>query len=478
MAIASAALALFFLIYYFVKATSADQNLDLQFSSIIQPGKASVESSLDIDAPSEVIWNKLLDMSSYRLWYPWVRRLKVTNDHVDRWVHKHSLLKYEMEVGSTFRIQPFFGAPFNRCRFITIDPQKKLVMEMRFFPLNKEIVTFNLMHYKNCVELSYSSTSNSLFNFMTALMFSWQGKKILRNFNEILPDIDYSKEVSEESSATAQFTFDENFINALISKAYNEGVDILNVISEKIVRAKAKSGLVKAKRAGSPPHASPESLDLVNQFLSGGTAPAINVTPKTTPTPDVPEDILINQYILKGLDGDMDIINAIEDRVFRSKVKSGLTKAKRTGDIPEIPPNIPALGTEPLGTTPTTISPSPSDADDEETIINTYVIKAMNGDEEAVASIDNRILRAKVKSAIVKAKRTGVIPDMPINSNDPISEKTTTVDEGPSNDNTQDMISKAVQAALNGNMDLINGIEDRVQRAKAKSALVKAKRNI
>ena len=29
-----------------------------------------------------------------------------------------------------------------------------------------------------------------------------------------------------------------------------------------------------------------------------------------------------------------------------------------------------------------------------------------------------------------------------------------------------------------GNMDLINGIEDRVQRAKAKSALVKAKRNI
>ena len=40
------------------------------------------------------------------------------------------------------------------------------------------------------------------------------------------------------------------------------------------------------------------------------------------------------------------------------------------------------------------------------------------------------------------------------------------------------MISKAVQAALNGNMDLINGIEDRVQRAKAKSALVKAKRNI
>ena len=477
MAIASAALGLFFLIYYFVKATSADQNLDLQFISVVQPGKASVEASLDIDAPSEVIWKKLIDMSSYRLWYPWVHRLKVTNDDVDRWVHKHSLLKYEMQVGSTFRIQPFFGAPFNRCRFLTIDPQKKLVLEMRFFPFNKEIVTFNLMHYKNCVELSYSSTSNSLFNFMTALMFSWQGKKVLKNFNATLPDVDYSKEVSEESSIVAQFTFDENFINALISKAYNEGVDILNVISEKIVRAKAKSGLVKAKRAGSPPHASPESLDLVNQFLSGGTVPAVDVTPKTSPTPDVPEDILINQYILKGLDGDMDIINAIEDRVFRSKVKSGLTKAKRTGDIPEIPPDIPPLGGEFVVATTTTISPSPTDADDEETIVNTYVIKAMNGDEEAVASIDNRILRAKVKSAIVKAKRSGVIPDMPSNTKVPISDKTT-LDEEPANDDTQDMISKAVQAALNGNMDLINGIEDRVQRAKAKSALVKAKRNI
>ena len=66
---------------------------------------------------------------------------------------------------------------------------------------------------------------------------------------------------------------------------------------------------------------------------------------------------------------------------------------------------------------------------------------------------------------------------MPSNTKVPISDKTT-LDEEPANDDTQDMISKAVQAALNGNMDLINGIEDRVQRAKAKSALVKAKRNI
>ena len=43
-------------------------------------------------------------------------------------------------------------------------------------------------------------------------------------------------------------------------------------------------------------------------------------------------------------------------------------------------------------------------------------------------------------------------------------------------DNPDDIVEQAVQAALDGNMDVINKIEDRVLRAKAKSALVKAKR--
>ncbi|MBT3945073.1 MAG: NADH-quinone oxidoreductase subunit C [Candidatus Marinimicrobia bacterium] len=41
------------------------------------------------------------------------------------------------------------------------------------------------------------------------------------------------------------------------------------------------------------------------------------------------QEKLIAELIEKGLAGDMDSINAIEDRVLRSKVKSGLAKAKR-----------------------------------------------------------------------------------------------------------------------------------------------------
>ena len=43
-------------------------------------------------------------------------------------------------------------------------------------------------------------------------------------------------------------------------------------------------------------------------------------------------------------------------------------------------------------------------------------------------------------------------------------------------DNQDQLIKKAVEKALQGDMDAVNNIEDRVTRSKAKAALVKAKR--
>ena len=475
MAIGSATVALLLLAYYFVKSTSADQNLDLNYSSEVYPNKTSVSTTLDIDAPIDVIWKALTNMSNYKLWHPWVYRLRVINENVDRWVHKHSLLQYQMEVGSFFKIQPFFGAPYNLCRFITLDREKRLAMEMRFFPFNKEIVTFSLTPYKNCVEMSYTSTSNSLINFVTVFMFSWQGKRILRNFNEFLPDLDYDEEDVDTATSTPEFVIDDIFINALITKAYNDGEDILNGIAEKVVRGKAKSGLLKAKRAGVVPEAASDALVLVTQYLSGGPAPGVSSV--VAPVADVPEEIRINQYILKGLDGDMDIINNIEDRVLRSKVKSGLSKAKRSGKRPEIPAD-----TAPIGSKLTSAPPpasAPIEAVDEETTINTYVAKAINGEEEAIAEIENRVLRAKVKSALVKARRTGVVPKIPEDGPLPETEEVASelpVESITPSDSPDAIVEQAVQAALGGNMDVINKIEDRVLRAKAKSALAKANR--
>jgi hypothetical protein len=56
-----------------------------------------------------------------------------------------------------------------------------------------------------------------------------------------------------------------------------------------------------------------------------------------------------------------------------------------------------------------TSSPKASDKDNttqNEMSVEEYVQKALSGDEEIVNSIENRVLRAKVKAGIVKAKRS------------------------------------------------------------------------
>ncbi len=45
------------------------------------------------------------------------------------------------------------------------------------------------------------------------------------------------------------------------------------------------------------------------------------------------QERLIAEFVEKGLAGDMDSINAIEDRALRGKVKSALVKAKRSGAV-------------------------------------------------------------------------------------------------------------------------------------------------
>ena len=51
-------------------------------------------------------------------------------------------------------------------------------------------------------------------------------------------------------------------------------------------------------------------------------------------------------------------------------------------------------------------SASESDASSDELSIEEYVQKALSGDKEIINSIENRVLRAKVKAGIMKAKRS------------------------------------------------------------------------
>ena len=94
--------------------------------------------------------------------------------------------------------------------------------------------------------------------------------------------------------------------------------------------------------------------------------------------------------------------------------------------------------------------------------IKEFVEKGLSGDMGAVNAIEDRLLRGKVKAAIVKAKRAGVA-----------TPKVVKRTEEPS---LEEPIAGLVKEGLAGNMDSINALEDRVLRAKVKSALIKAKK--
>ena len=116
---------------------------------------------------------------------------------------------------------------------------------------------------------------------------------------------------------------------------------------------------------------------------------------------------------------------------------------------------------------------------DQDKLIAELVEKGLTGDMEPINSIEDRVLRAKVKSALIKARRTGLIPEVPKDLPQPETEEVVlkqTVESEATSDNPDAIVEQAVQAALDGNMDVIKKIEDLFLRAKAKSALVKAKR--
>jgi len=96
----------------------------------------------------------------------------------------------------------------------------------------------------------------------------------------------------------------------------------------------------------------------------------------------------------KGLDGDMDTVNAHTDKVTRGKAKSMIVKIKR-GTIDR--PTMPKI--------PEDSSPVEDVNETEDQMIERLIAKGLDGDMDEINGLENRVMRGKIKSAIVKAKR-------------------------------------------------------------------------
>ena len=86
----------------------------------------------------------------------------------------------------------------------------------------------------------------------------------------------------------------------------------------------------------------------------------------------------------------------MEDKVTRGKAKALLVKIKRgTAEAPPMPEIFVA----------TPVESSASESETDEQLIERLVAAGLDGDMEEINSLENKVLRGKIKAAIVKAKR-------------------------------------------------------------------------
>jgi hypothetical protein len=92
----------------------------------------------------------------------------------------------------------------------------------------------------------------------------------------------------------------------------------------------------------------------------------------------------------------MEAVNAIEDRVTRGKVKALLVKIKRgAAELPPMPDISPSKNAP----------ANEQKAESEDEMITRLVAVGVGGDMEEINALENRVIRGKIKAAIVKEKR-------------------------------------------------------------------------
>jgi hypothetical protein len=170
-------------------------------------------------------------------------------------------------------------------------------------------------------------------------------------------------------------------------------MDLINAIPDKPTRGMAKAALVKAKRVGKMPD------NLIEALKAGPIAS----TPDSVPVGGLPlfnnNEDLIAYVVNRALDGDMDPINSIPEKPLRGKAKAAMVKAKRTGKkppMPDVPDRPPSAST----------SSAPHEGEEPEDALMARLIEAgIKGNMDEINALENRVLRGKIKAAIVRAKR-------------------------------------------------------------------------
>ena len=190
-------------------------------------------------------------------------------------------------------------------------------------------------------------------------------------------------------------------------------------------------------------------------------------------TPSLSREATIAQAVQAGLDGNMDLINAIADKPTRGMAKATLVQTKRKGGA--LPEHLQKALSEAPTVVPTKQqSEGVSLFSSQEEQVAYLVNLTLDGNDEELNAVPDRVIRGKAKAMLVKIKRGSLErPPMPETSNKPAPSTETSFEE---QENEEQLIARLVVAGIGGNMDEINALDNRVLRGKIKSAIVKEKR--
>ena len=401
----------------------------------------------------EIVWDMITSLELYNIWFDGVQRAIADVDS-DRYVHKFSFDKLDLKPGSFFKIRPATLAPWFRCRIITVEKEKEFGFDFQMMPFVTEYVSFKLEESKNGVFVICNRYSKGPFSFLALLNWNKSKSKILQKLAEITPTIELKEDDiaggDVKGAGEPQLNRDQT-VAFVVNKSLDGDNDPLNALPDKVTRGIAKALLVRIKRgsaerppmpdlsAAAAPAQAPVVTELtqeqtiamvVNKSLDGDNDPLNAIEDKVTrgkakallvkikrgaaERPAMPEmpsapssnssassiELTSEQIfaiaVNKAVEGDMEAVNAIDDKVTRGKAKALLVKIKRgTAEVPPMP-DLSAPNNEPV------IS---EESETEEQLMERLIAEGLKGNMEEINSLDNKVLRGKIKAAIVKAKR-------------------------------------------------------------------------
>ena len=388
----------------FILDTNREQVINSRIATYLKPFSAETTVKHDYAVRPETVWKVLTRLSNYNCWFPGVLRLMPLTKS-DRYVHRYSFDQFDFIPGAFLRILPFSLSPTYLGRIMAIENNKQLALEMRYNPVHKEIVIFNLDPTSKGTSVTCRRSSRGLFSWMTLWGFSNTKSKILDNLGYFIPDeIDEQKEAKTASQDSGPQYSREAIIARAVQAGLEDNMDLINAIPDKPTRGMAKALLIQTNRKGG---------GLPGRFIkalteepveSGKPGSAASASGQIS-SPVLPSfantDDLIAFVVNKALDGEEEPINAITDKPTRGKAKAMLVKIKR-GSIerPPLPDDVPLVGLASSATDQTS-----GDDEPEKALITRLVEAGVGGNMDEINALDSRVLRGKIKAAIIKAKR-------------------------------------------------------------------------